>query len=244
MNSLTPFQRALLEAALEDFSDIPICEDEISWAFSPEFSTQSEKLIQKADSSGWKYVNTAWKRAVLIAVIAAFLVTTALAIPAVRQAFIRFFLHNETTHYEFTFDPEQATAAPDHIQTAYLPSYIPEGYCLEFKIVSIAAVSIGWRSADQQWIYFDQTPMPDDYTHTARGGINAEGASAAAFMLDGYEVIRIEDSEVKSYVWTSREYMFTLMCEKSISEDTLQDIFRSVRADADAVIDGAQSDSN
>ncbi len=61
--------------------------------------------------------------------------------------------------------------------------------------------------------------MPDDFKNSTRGGINAEGATTQSIGINGYEVIRIEDAEVVSYVWTNNEYMFTLMCEKAISEE-------------------------
>lgn len=235
----TPFERALLDAVLEEYSDIPDREEAIDAQFSPHFTHELRKLNRKTESASWKYTNKAWKRAILIAVIAVLLATTAMAIPAVRKAVIRFFLHDEGTHYEVSFDPAQTALAPDCIETAYLPAYIPDGYQQEFKIISIAAVSVGWHNSSDWWICFDQVPVPKDYEDATRGGINAEGATTEAIHIDGYEVIQITDSEAVTYVWTDNAYMFTLMCEKGIPESERLKIFSSVRAEADAVIDGA-----
>ena len=227
----TPFERALIDATLEEYSDVPDCEDKIAIQLSDHFIRKTEKLNRKTVSKGWKYQNTVWKRVALIAILAAVLAASAMAIPAVREAIIKFFLHDEGTHYEVSFDPIQAASAPDSIETVYLPTYIPDGYQQEFKTVSIAAVSIGWHNANNWWICFDQVPMPEDYENATRGGINSEGATAESTGINGFEVIKITDNEVITYIWTNHEYMFTLMCEKEIPESEMLKIFSSVQAD-------------
>lgn len=239
--TMTPFEQALLDATLEEFSDIPDNEEELDVTFSPAFIARSETLIQNTQRKTWRYVNTTMKRLALIAIIAAFLATTVLAFPAIREAIIRFFLHDEGTHYEFSFDPEQAANAPDCIETVYVPSYVPDGYDKAFETINIATVAIGWCNSDNWWIYYDQAPIPDDYENSTRGGINAEGATTQSIGINGYEVIRIEDEEVVFYVWTNNEYMFTLMCEKTISEEEMKNIFNSIQADPNAMIDGVES---
>ena len=129
----TPFERALIDATLEEYSDVPDCEDKIAIQLSDHFIRKTEKLNRKTVSKGWKYQNTVWKRVALIAILAAVLAASAMAIPAVREAIIKFFLHDEGTHYEVSFDPIQAASAPDSIETVYLPTYIPDGYQQEFK---------------------------------------------------------------------------------------------------------------
>lgn len=101
----TPFERALIDATLEEYSDVPDCEDKIAIQLSDHFIRKTEKLNRKTVSKGWKYQNTVWKRVALIAILAAVLAASAMAIPAVREAIIKFFLHDEGTHYEVSFDP-------------------------------------------------------------------------------------------------------------------------------------------
>lgn len=238
--NMTIFEQALLDATLEEFSDIPDNEDEIDVVFSLAFLAKSEKLIRNTERKTWRYINTTMKRVALIAVIAALLATTAMAFPTVRQAIIQFFLQDKGTHYEFSFDPEQAASAPDCIETVYVPTYIPNGYDQAFEAVNIATVAIGWCNSDNWWIYYNQAPMPDDYENATRGGINAEGATTQTIGIDNYEVIRIEDAEVISYVWTNNEYMFTLMCEKTIPEEETEKIFSSIQVNENAVIDGTE----
>ena len=111
-----------------------------------------------------------------------------MAFPSIREAIIKFFLHDEGTHYEFSFDPEQAANAPNCIETAYVPSYIPDGYSKSFETINIATVAIGWCNSDNWEIYYNQAPMPDDFKNSTRGGINAEGATTQSIGINGYEV--------------------------------------------------------
>ena len=237
--TMTPFEQALLDVTLEEFSDIPDNEEEIDVTFSKAFVEKSERLIQNTQRKTWHYTNTAIKRVALIAIIAALLATTAMAIPAIREAIIRFFLHDEGTHYEFSFDPEQAANAPDCIETVYYPTYIPSGYQLVFNTTTVASVSVGWSNSDDWYICYDQLPMPDDPENSTAGRLNSEGATTSSLVLNGYEVIRIEDENAIYYVWTNQEYMFDLICEKILPEEEIVKIFNSVQADPDAIIDGA-----
>ena len=87
---LTEFQRALVDATLADFAHVP-GEEATGIIPSPDFEEQAEDLIRKTKRTGWYYVNTTLKRAILIAAIIGALVTTAFAVPAIREAIIDFF---------------------------------------------------------------------------------------------------------------------------------------------------------
>lgn len=237
---ITTFEQALLDVTLEEFSDIPDKEDEIDVSFSPAFVAKSEKLIRNTEQKTWRYVNTGMKRVAVIAIVAALLATTALAFPAIREAIIRFFIHDEGTHYEFSFDPEQAANAPDCIETVYYPTYVPNGYQLSFDTTTVASVAVGWSNSDDWTIFYMQEPMPDDPENSAIGDINAEGTTTSSLILSGYEVIRVEDAEAIYYVWTNHEYLFSLICDKVLPEEEMVRIFDSVQIDPNAAILGAE----
>lgn len=236
----TPFKQALLDAVLEEFADIPDSEDEIDVTFSPAFLEKSQRLIRNTERKSWRYVNTAVKRAVWIAILTALLVTTAMAIPAVREAIIRFFVHDEGTHYEFSFDPEQAANAPDEIRTVYLPSYIPEGYQEAYATISAPAVAVGWSNENHEWITYDQMRMPDDLENTNWYGINSEGVTKQTLYLGDYEVLCIRDKEIRTFIWTDHAYFYDLICPYTVSDEEMQRIFYSIQEDADALTDGAE----
>ena len=80
-------------------------------------------------------IHTMARRIILIIAIIAILVVTTMAVPAVREAIIRFFAVDRETHYEFQFDPDQAAVAPENIETVYKPAYIPEGFYEDIAIL-------------------------------------------------------------------------------------------------------------
>ena len=88
---LSEFQSALLDATLDDFSDIPH-EDDINIEMSANFLTNADALIANSKRQSLHTVNLTLKRLILIAAIISMLATTAMAIPAVREAIIDFFL--------------------------------------------------------------------------------------------------------------------------------------------------------
>lgn len=237
-NTLTPFKQALLDATLEEFADIPD-EDEIETAFSEKFISETSRLVQNSKRKSWHYVNTIFKRAILVAAVIALLATTALAIPPVREAIIRFFVHDEGTYFEFSFDLEQSTNVPELIETVYCPTYILDDYDELFRSVAVSGVIICWADPEGREILFSQYPMQDLSLseYTTGGGINSEGTSTEFIYLDGYEVFRIEDNEVLTYVWTNHEYYFSLMSPGTLSEEEIQKIFLSVQIDENAVIE-------
>lgn len=78
------FENAILDSVLSDFDDVPPSES-IGHEFSPEFELKAQKLIKKSGSNAWHCVNTAAKRLLIAAIIAALLTGTVLAVPALRE---------------------------------------------------------------------------------------------------------------------------------------------------------------
>lgn len=236
---LTTFEQALLDASLEDFADIPDNEDEIDVTFSPAFTEKAEKLVRNTQRKTWRYVNTTMKRLVVAAIIAALLATTAMAIPAVRDAIIKFFLHDEGTHYAVTFDPEQAANAPECIKTVYAPTYIPDGYHEDSRVVSAPAVCIMWYDSYGNAIIYNQLSIPEDPSKNEWYGINSENVAKEILYLNGYEVLSIYDDGITTYLWTDNNYFYDLSCYDTVSQEEMQKIFYSIKIDEDAVIEGA-----
>lgn len=237
-NTLTPFEQALLDASLEAFSDIPESEEEINVTFSPRFEKASYRLLMKTSRRIWRYTNTAAKRVAVAAVIVAALTMTAMAIPAVREAVIAFFLGNRGTHYEVTFDPEQAANAPEQIEAVFLPTYLPEGFRQGSASIVTAGVSVIWADEAQNFIAFDQFPIPDGVTGVEDWyGINAEDVAVQTLHIGGYEVICIHD-EGRTYLWTDNAYFYSLYCDSAVSDEEMQRIFCSIQVNAEAAIEG------
>ena len=73
-----PFEQALLDAALEEFADIP-AEDEIDLEFSEEFEEAGAALVAQARRGKTPGVGKVLRRVLLVAAIIAMLTTTVMA---------------------------------------------------------------------------------------------------------------------------------------------------------------------
>lgn len=235
-SKLTPFEQALLDASLEEFADIPEEEDAIDIPISPGFAAKARKLIRNTQRKTWRYTNTTAKRIILVAAIVALLATTAMAVPVIREAVIRFFVHDEGTHYEFTFDPETLSGAPQEIETVYMPTYIPEGYTEIYRDYSVAGVNGAWqKDGDFNYFSYAQILIPKYPEDGSWLGIDAEEVSAQYVVMNGYEVFRVEDNDIVCLAWTDYHYFYLLTMTTALTAEVNQ-IFDSIQEIPDAVI--------
>lgn len=227
-----PFQQALLDAVLEEFADIP-AEEDIDLIPSPAFEEKCKELITKARQGKLRTLSKTMRRIILVAAIIAALATTAMAVPSVRQAILRFFAHDAGSYYNFSFDPELAVNAPEYIEKAYKPTYIPEGYCEDVALIDIGWVVYTWYSPEKDdYISFDQYPIPPDSSgpHPDAGDVTVETLN-----LNGYQVFAVY-SESTMYHWTDNEYFYQLIFGPTVSQEEGKKIFYSIRLDETAVI--------
>lgn len=234
---LSNLQQAILDAKLEKFDEIPENDSSVDVKFSPAFQAKMQELLHKSNKSYYSTGKTFLRRIALVAIIAATLALTACTIPAVREAIIDFFFRDVGNHYSFTYDAEQAAMAPDCIETVYAPTYTPDGFELEVEDISAAGVSLMWRNSEDKWINYIQGVIPDDPALGDGGGFNSEGAITEWIIINGCEVLRIEDDEWIHYVWTSSEYEFSISVDdKSLAEE-MNEVFDSICVDPDAIIE-------
>lgn len=227
---LSEFQRALVDATLAGFAHVP-GEEATGITPSPDFEEQAEDLIRKTRRTGWYYVNTALKRAILIAAIIGALATTAFAVPAIREAIIDFFIQDEGDHYEFTFDPEEAATAPDEIEMVYGPTYVPDGYELAVDDVSVAGVCLWWTNQNDQWICHYQHKIPNDPTNSEWLKLdNSEDVTKKSITIGDYLVLVINGTDYYTLIWTDNSYFYRLELDYSINEIEMVKIFENIQA--------------
>ncbi len=228
VRKLTEFQRALVDATLAGFAQVPR-EEAVEIIPSPDFEEQAEDLIRKTRRTGWYYVNTTLKRAILIAAIIGALVTTAVAVPAIREAIIDFFIEDYGDYFEFTFNPEEAANAPKRIETVFSPEYIPEGYELVLEDISTAGASFWWTNEKNQWICFNQYKMPNDPSDGDWLGLNAEDVTTKSSLIGEYLVFVIQDETFYALIWTDNSYFYRLELDNSVSRNEMEKIFTSIQ---------------
>lgn len=218
------FARALLTASLEDYAAVS---PEENIVFSPAFEKKMEKLCKNTDRRVFHPVQTAFRRAILIAALLAALAVTAFAVPSIRNAILDFFVHDAGTHYEFTFTPEQAAAAPKQIEKVYRPMFIPNDFTPQKPILSTGAVMYTWVSWKKDYICFDQYVIPQGENNS---GPNAENVETEILNINGYDVFCVY-SENTIYHWTDGEYFYQLSCGPTLTEWERNQIFCSIAID-------------
>ena len=222
-NKLSAFEQALLDATLEEFQDIPP-EDEIDMEFSEEFEAWAQEFLAGAGRGGFRPRGKALRKIIIVAALLAALVTTAVATPAIREGLIGFFTQNKGTHYQFSFDPEQAATAPRTIETEYCPTYIPEGYVEDTHLVTDGSIIRMWRSDKGEYILFVQETIPPE---SEGPHPNAENVTVNTMELNGYEVFFVQ-SESEMYFWTDNEYLYSLLFPLSVTEEECIQVFYSI----------------
>ena len=133
---LTAFEQAVIDSILVEYQDIPE-ETELEIDFSTRFQIWSHRLMHKTRNPYWYYVNTTAKKIILVAVILSMLTMTALAVPAIREAIIDFFFHNHGERYGITFNPEEASTAPNEIEIRYFPINVPLMRDLQYSVLMV-----------------------------------------------------------------------------------------------------------
>ena len=221
-------REALLEAALEEFRDIP-AEEEISLEFSPGFE---QRLRLRLAEEGLeepplrlRFSRSFRRLAVAVLILALLAATAAVASPTLRENLLRFFPQETATHYEFTFDPEQAATAPKTIETVYLPAYLPDGYNESFSFIGAAGVLYTWYNDSGSSIGFNQLVIPKN---DGEGPwVDSEDVSASLVDINGYAVFQVY-SDGYMYYWTDNEYFYSLIFSADIPEDECIKVFTSI----------------
>ena len=220
-NRWTPFQRALVDSVLQEYDAI--------LSRTPEM-TPSAKFEQWGQDEICKHKRThtvggVLKGILIAAIIMALLAISAMAIPAVREAIIDFFLQEHADHYGITFDPDEAATAPSRIENQYHISYTPEEYVLVAEDVSLAGVSVFWMAEDGRYISFTQWIIQKGTEDDVLGLDN--GGERTSIIIDGYWVEIIIQEETRKLVWTNNEYYFVLEVPCDMPQEEIDKIFTS-----------------
>ena len=225
-------REALLELTLEEFRDIPP-EDEIDMEFSEGFEERLRKRLREEldpPYTGRCRCSRPLRRLVVALLILAALTVTAVATPAIREGLIGFFTQNKGTHYQFSFDPEQAATAPRTIETEYCPTYIPEGYVEDTCIVMDVIVVRTWKNENGDLLLFQQEVIIQEGQADGWNGgpyVDSEDVEASLININGYSVFRVVD-EGFMYYWTDNSYFYSLVFSSDIPESEGIKVFCSL----------------
>ncbi|MGM9591489.1 MAG: DUF4367 domain-containing protein [Oscillospiraceae bacterium] len=232
--TLSTFEEVLLDSTLLEFAGVP-SEEDIEYSFSEGFEQKAKKLIKKSGTAAWHCVNTTAKKLLIAAIITALLVSSAMAIPPVREELLKFFAHNTGVNYYFTVDEDAIKNAPKELEIVYSPSYVPDGYELVDETVCSGFASFTYLSPDGDLLDFTQEKMPDDPNYAVGSSPDAERSKVDYVEIKGYKVIQLiwdqPGDEAVSLIWTNEDYFFSIFCTAPVTLDEAKQIFYGIQPD-------------
>lgn len=218
----TPFQQALLDSVYKDYSGILTASSPVE--ASPKMNAWMQQEIQTTKTR--INIRRALKAILIAAIIVVLLTISAFAVPAIREAIIRYFFIETDEHYAITFDAEQAATAPETILAKYAIAYVPDGYVLAVKNESPGTNTMLWMADNGRYIHYAQRVMPEDATDGSWIGIDyIEDLQSKLF--GDYTIAIITGEETKIWVWTNNAYVFTLEFSNDLPDTEIENIFLS-----------------
>lgn len=214
-NKLPPLHQALLDSVLAEYAHIPE-ETQIEYTFSQKFEKWARKLIAETDRITKHRLSKTVKLIIIVAAIIALLAACAVAIPAIREGLVDFFLTEKTDHYGVTFNPDQAAYAPRSVEEYRVPKYVPEGFSSVLDEKSVAGVDLAWMNDAEDIITYHQTVLRQDATKDDWIGFSSEGVERSSAIICGYKVEILQDVDMYTVVWTDNEYFYFMEISNAV----------------------------
>lgn len=160
-DSCTPFDRALTQAVLAQFADIPTREEDVPLSFTPAFEEDVRQYIEFTRRRK-RYVNSLARMLAIAAIVGILMVSSSLisigsVVEPVQDGSYIFNMtsvaYGDYYQYEFYVDQEIVDAAPDQIRDVYYPTYMPEGFIPECRNTFTDGATAAWQTVTGVRIY-------------------------------------------------------------------------------------------
>jgi len=235
-DSCTPFDRALTQAVLAQFADIPTREEDVPLAFTPAFEEDVRQYIEFTRRRK-RYVNSLARIVAIAAIVGILMVSSSLisigSVVEPEQDGSYIFHMKSVAYddlyyiYEFYVDQEIADAAPDEIRDVYFPTYVPEGFIPQHRSASVKGASASWETVTGMRISYGQSFISGDEWRRCIAYDPANDI-AGVFTLGDFEVFRLKTVHQTIYLWSDHQYYFELRADAGIDEETMQNVFESI----------------
>ena len=229
-DSYSPFQRALVDSVLGEYSQIPDEETDES-VFSEPFRSWVAKLIRKTQCRTWYYVNTTFKKVILIAIIISLLVVTALAISEVfapEEKAPEIIVNKYEERYGIAMNPDEVEGAPEQIEVYYVPTFFPEGYYLVECTPTPISSSVSWKNAKGDGLFYCQMVIHQDPANDGWLGIDSEGVEMTDIVIGECPMKLFQGGELQIITWTDGSYFYILDAEPTVSVETMEKMILSM----------------
>lgn len=213
------FDEAFREALSYEYQDIPHDEAQIDYTFSSSFEKRMNKLIVSEKKPTWKFVNTARKRAVLIAAIIIMLMTAALSVSAIREPIVNFFVELHETFAHYVMDGDKS----DTITTKYQITKLPDGFVQTDKKENPTRIMTTYENASG-----DVLELLQGITEGVDMFVDTENSEE--------KIITVSDREVRIYtrpgfvqaIWAQGTSIMTVTHYGDMNTDEIVEIIQSI----------------
>ncbi|MBQ9121675.1 MAG: DUF4367 domain-containing protein [Clostridia bacterium] len=153
------------------------------------------------------------------AILLTFSVT--MSVKAIREPVTTFFTETVGEWVRTVYDTALRTRAPEIVEQAYVPEYVPDGYELirwgHYKL----SVHYIWENEDGELLMFDQS--------TLHGESFVRNKGATVMNLGDVQVLYYQGNSYHIYYWNTEEYEFCLSAYEVLSNEEIMKIIASVR---------------
>lgn len=217
--SKAELKNAFREAASYEFREIPQNDSQIQYEFSASFEERMEKIIKKDRSFFWKFVNTASKRAAVVAVVCMALILTACSVPAIREPIVRFIVEifDGGNVYDFEGD------ITDTISQKYEMTFVPDGFTLIDTFACDGGITYTYENESGKKILFDQAITDGTFL-----SVDNENGTYKIIEVAGHETHLYFRGTTSVAFWIEDVYFFQITSNDSITEETLIKMVESV----------------
>ncbi len=221
---MSELKEAFREAARREFAMVPP-EAELHWVFSPRFERKMRRLIHAQEHGYWNLINTAAKRAAIVAAILVLLLTSVMAIKPVRQRVIQFFVDVYEEYFEIRFGEEEKDDIDPTPQpmVRYTLTELPEGYEEVEYIDSEHFLWTCWKNKDGRGIYLKQELGTQE--------IKLDSNQAQQLIIEHSEIklICYKYNGSASYIWEQDNYLFSLTVHEYLQEEQILSMIDSLK---------------
>ena len=214
------FQEAFRNLITAEFCDVPTDENCIRLVFSERFEKRMDKLVRSTERICWNWVNTAAKRAAVIALIVLALLSSAMSVKAIREPVITFF----TEIYEKYIDLSFVGDTSETIEREYALTHIPSGFSLIDKQSTTTSIMTTYKSADGNLLMLDQT-----ITAAIDTSIDNERGTVTNTSVGEIPVLIYEAEDLVLVSWAYDSYYFTLVHYGQIDPNAMLEIVQGVK---------------
>ena len=208
--------RDILEEAIKQY-DKTYCDTFLSidkdLPFDEECEKNLRKLMRRLNNPFRLYFNTVGRRVAGIVAVLLIAFSCSMTVKAVREPVVEFITNVYEKCVEFIYGEENLAKAPNTIETVYTLGVIPDGYEMDQFIIDTLAADMIWKNENDDRLVLSQGILFGSIV------IDAEESGFEVITWNGEKFTVVEKHGIKSIIWYTDEYEFSLTMPSHISNE-------------------------